>query len=140
MKETFEKDDQTRKLIQQAGQEEPSWNFTSALMEKIQAGPSREVFVYKPVITARGWWLTGLGLGLIFLLVWLLPSSGDALISPYTKYIGQARPLTDSIQRGLGSFISGLSALTGLAGLMASVGLLLLLDQFAGGKRMREQP
>ncbi len=140
MKELPDMDDLTRKLLQQAGQQEPSWNFTSSLMEKIHAQDARKVFIYKPVISPRGWWLTGISMGVLCLLVWLLPSSGETATASYTQYLDRARPLTDTIHHALNSLLSGLSSLSGFAALTISLILLLFLDQLSGKRKVHEQP
>ncbi|WP_242205658.1 hypothetical protein [Aestuariivivens insulae] len=48
-------DDLAKKVINESVEESPSFNFTNAVMSKVEALNENRVIVYKPLISKTGW-------------------------------------------------------------------------------------
>lgn len=72
---TMKTDDQLKKLVQSAGIESPSDNFTTGVMEKINL--QRETITIRPVSAKAGWIVFGF-LAALFFIAAFFPGSSDA--------------------------------------------------------------
>jgi hypothetical protein len=73
MEEQFKKEDRIiRKLVSEAGLEQPGPDFKSALMDQIRQRAS-EKLQYTPLISKKGWWLLGVLIVLTIVLLYFIP-------------------------------------------------------------------
>lgn len=79
MKESMDKhtENLTKKILQEAGHEAPSVDFTQLVMSKLEGVPIKSSISYKPIIPK--YMRVLLGLGFIALIVYLTYTSGDSL-------------------------------------------------------------
>jgi len=128
MKQDKETDDLTRRLISKAGMEEPSADFTSALMKRIDSLPARAPFVYRPVITARGWLYTVFAFVVLCLAAAFIPSTGKA--PAFANYLDSFLSLSKNSSAVISSLMPDLSSLTIVAAVIISAWILLAADSF----------
>ncbi len=79
MKESMDKhtEDLTKKILQQAGAEMPSLDFTQSVMSKLEGIPVKSSVKYKPIIPKFMRFL--IAVAFIVLIVYLTYTSGDSL-------------------------------------------------------------
>ena len=123
---SFGEDEITRNLIKKAGIQEPSWDFTSRVMNSILTAKTSEVFKYKPVISNRGWIGIFISVTLFSLVLAYLPGSSNSaptILSPYLSVF-------DSISGKILPKISfDFNALQGFTGALAAGWLLFAIDK-----------
>jgi hypothetical protein len=107
-------DEQLKSILQKAGMEEPSADFTDRLMAKIQAAPIRP-FVYQPVISRKGWLLSIIAFTTICFLITLSPAEPGSAIPGFTPYMQGFLFLMSQSVSGLLGKISSLSSFTTVA-------------------------
>lgn len=65
-----------KEIIQKAGLEEPSANFTASVIAKIQKDDQKaEIFSYRPLIPRYIWWVSAVLLGIFFGYTFLEPEN-----------------------------------------------------------------
>jgi uncharacterized membrane protein len=65
-----------KEIIQEAGLEEPSANFTTSVISKIQKDDQKaEIFSYRPLIPRYIWWVSAVLLGIFFGYTFLEPEN-----------------------------------------------------------------
>lgn len=65
-----------REIIQEAGLEEPSANFTTSVISKIQKDSQRaRIFSYNPLIPSYVWWVSGVLLAVFFGYIFIEPKN-----------------------------------------------------------------
>jgi len=122
------KDDYTKNLLQKAGLETPSADFTARLMEKIQAAPASHVN-YTPVISIKGWLLTAVIFTVICLVVIFTPTTPGSSLPGIANYVEGFRFIFSGYSTGFLDKIYSLSSLSVLAWVVASGWLLYGADK-----------
>ncbi|WP_298556685.1 hypothetical protein [uncultured Algibacter sp.] len=84
-KETKYLDSLSRKVIEEASVESPSFNFTNAVMSKVNALQESKATVYKPLISKTSWIL--ISLGAIALVLYVLFFGSNEASSNWVKSI-----------------------------------------------------
>lgn len=129
-KKSFERDDLTRKIIQKAGMEQPSFNFTENIMGKILVSHSPEVFVYKPVISKNAWIISGVVIIGTFLALFLIPQTYVSEGNYFAKYVTPAQNVLNNISVGFFNKLSVLASVSWMAVVIAAGWLLFAADKF----------
>jgi hypothetical protein len=134
MEEIFDKDDSVGRLVREEGLLKTSSGFTARVMHLVNESPQKAEIAYKPLLSKGTW---------IFILLGFLVL---AVISPFAVASEKVTdiPLFDRVKPAL-DFVNGIhfsfkiapNSLMLATMIMASVGLLLLLDYFLN-KRFRE--
>lgn len=85
MNKPFERDVLTKKIIQKATIEQPSFDFTQKIMGKILVPATPEAFIYKPVISKSGWFISVAAIAVVLTaIVYITPSSpSSGILSNY---------------------------------------------------------
>ncbi len=78
-------DDLSRKVFGKATIESPSFNFTDAVMSKVNALHESKATVYKPLISKTSWVL--IGLGVLALILYILLFGSDTETSNWMQSI-----------------------------------------------------
>ena len=82
MRESVDKklDSLSRRMVEYAALEEPSFDFTSNVLRQIQSLQKSTVFIYKPLISNLGWVLIATIFFLIMASVWFSSSDGSGFL------------------------------------------------------------
>jgi hypothetical protein len=125
MEEIFDKDDALGRLVREEGLLKTSPGFTSRVMHLVNEKPQKSEAVYKPLLSQATW---------IFIIISALIL---AVISPFaiasdkdTGFFDRFRPALDFVNGIHISFNIASNTLMLATIIMASMGLLLLLDHF----------
>jgi|GEM_PF-2455666 len=127
---SFKKDDLTKKILDKAGMEQPSYSFTSRIMEQIRLSRSPEVFMYKPVISKRTWILLGFTVITALFLFSLLPASQSSYVSGYAKYLDPAQHVVETAASGFFEKMTALYSFSWMAFALVAGWLLISADKF----------
>lgn len=128
-KESFDRDDLTRRIVQKAGMEEPSFNFTQKIMGKILVPQSPEVFVYKPVISKKAWIILTVVLLSAGLLLMFMPGAQTQGETDLEKYIAPAQHVLNKSTSGFIEKLAFLNSLSWLAVVIVAGWLLFAADK-----------
>jgi hypothetical protein len=126
--ESFKRDDLTRKIVQKAGMEQPSYSFTSRIMEQIRLSRSSEVFIYQPVINKKTWIMLGFAIISVLLVFMFIPASQQPAVIDFAKYITPAQNAIDCAASGFSEKLSFLKSLSWMAVALISGWLLFAVD------------
>ncbi len=74
--ENIKKDPFIRSLFEEGGLEHPSGNFTNKIVNNIKTPSGAETFEYKPVISRKAWFITGVFIVILLTLAFLQPTQG----------------------------------------------------------------
>jgi hypothetical protein len=128
--ESFRKDDLTGKIVRKAGMEQPSYSFTSKIMEQIRVGRSSEVFIYQPVINRKTWVMLGFAIISVLLVFMFIPASQQPAAIDFVKYITPAQNAMDTAASGFSEKLSFFKSLSWMAVALISGWLVLAMDNF----------
>lgn len=134
--ESFEKDDQTRHILQKAGTEEPSWNFTASIMQKIHAEIQHEAFRYKPAISPKGWLFVGLSISLLLALILILPSGSSKEFVGFKQFVSPVQNMVTLPASGFFKKLQELSSVPGIFSVLLASWLLFLADKWRNKKTL----
>jgi hypothetical protein len=127
--DSFERDDLTRRIVQKAGAEEPSFNFTSSVMQKILAGSALPLSIYKPVISKKAWIVICLILVAGSLLFSFSTSSPAPAENIFTRYLTPAENVLNSSSSGILEKLSSLNSFSWIAAAFVAGWVLLGADK-----------
>ena len=134
MEEIFDKDDAIGRLVREEGLLKTSSGFTARVIHRVNESPLRAQTAYKPLLS-KGTWIF-IVLGVLILTVF----SRFAVASEKTTditFLDRFRPVLNFVNGIHLSFNIASNTLMLVTIIMASMGLLLLLDYFLN-KRFRE--
>jgi hypothetical protein len=134
MEEIFDKDDDIRRLVREEGLLKTSPDFTSRVMNLVNESPLKAENTFKPLLS-KGTWILII-LGFLFITVisrFAVPSDKVTEIAFFDRF----KPALDFVNGIHFSFKIAPNSLMLATIIMASAGLLLLLDYFLN-KRFRE--
>lgn len=127
--ESFKRDDLTRKTLEKAGMEQPSFSFTSKIMEQIRLSHSPEVFIYQPVISRQTWALLCAMIVSVLFLFMYLPTAQTPSAINFAKYITPAQNAMDTAASGFFEKLSLLHSLSWMAFVLVAGWLLFGMDK-----------
>jgi hypothetical protein len=127
--ESFKRDPLTRKILQKAGMEQPSYSFTSKIMEQIRLSRSPEVFIYQPVISRKTWVLLGFIAVTVLFLFMLMPAAQTPYATTFAKYFAPAQDAMGTAVSGFFEKLSLLKSLSWMAFALAAGWLLFGMDK-----------
>jgi hypothetical protein len=135
MEEIFDKDDAIGRLVREEGLLKTSPDFTARVMQTVNNSPQKAESAYKPLLS-KGTWISII-LGVLILAVFSRFAVASDKVTDITLFDG-FKPVTD--------FVNGIHFSFGIASntlmlatiIMASVGLLLLLDYFVNRLKMED--
>jgi hypothetical protein len=134
MKEIFDKDDAIGRLIREEGLLKTSSDFTARVMHLVNESPQKAESSYKPLLS-KGTWIF-IVLGVIILTVFSRFAVASDKATDIT-FFDRFKPVLDLVNGIHFSFKIATNTLMLATIIMASAGLLLLLDYFLN-KRFRE--
>ncbi|MEO5572314.1 MAG: hypothetical protein ABIT08_00650 [Bacteroidia bacterium] len=127
--ESIKRDDLTRNIIQKAGMEQPSFLFTSKIMEQIRLSRSPEVFIYQPVIAKKTWFAIGMAIVAVVLLFMSMPASNGHSGNGFMNFLTPAQNVMDTAATGFFAKLSFLNSLSWIAVALIAGWLLLAADK-----------
>ena len=127
--ESFKRDPLTRKILQKAGMEQPSYSFTSKIMEQIRLSRSPEVFIYQPVINRKTWFLLGIIVISVLFLFMFMPATQTPAANNFAKYFAPAQNAIGAAASGFFEKLSLLKSLSWMAFAVAAGWLLFGMDK-----------
>lgn len=127
--ESFKRDNLTRKILEKAGMEQPSYSFTSRIMEQIRLSHSPEVFIYQPVISKKTWVLLGFSIVSVLLVFMNMPESQTPGANNFSQYLAPAQNAMNTAASGLFEKLSLLHSLSWMAFAIAAGWLLFIMDK-----------
>lgn len=125
----FERDARTKKIMQQAGLEQPSFDFTQKIMGKILLPATPEAFIYKPVISKTGWFISVAALAAVLTaIVFITPSSPSA--GMLSNYIATTKTGLSNVTDNLFSSFSILNSFSWMVVVIIAGWLLFAADKY----------
>jgi len=129
------KDEITKKILEKAGMEQPSFSFTSNIMERIRLSQLPEVFTYQPVIKMKIWLL----LAAIFVSVLVfIPTLQSAGSFEFARYFMPVQNMLNSTANGLIEKLSLLHSFSWMAFAIAAGWLLFGMDKILRNAQARK--
>lgn len=125
----LKEDELTRQIIQQSGRQEPSWDFTSKVMNSILSAKASDVYTYKPVISKSGWIGIFVSAGLFILLISYFQNTSPGSSPTELPYHLPYDMVSDKIFKSITSPSIELPSLQGFTGVLAACWLLFGLDK-----------
>lgn len=136
--DSFERDGLTRRIVQKAGMEEPSFNFTSSVMQKILTGSTLKLSDYKPVISKKAWMFVCLIIIIAGLLISFSSTSQTPAENVFTRYLISAENVLNSSSSGLLQKLSILNSFSWIAAAFVAGWILFAMDKFLRKAQMAE--
>jgi hypothetical protein len=131
MEEIFDKDDAIGRLVREEGLLKTSPDFTARVMHLVNESPQKAESVYKPLLSKSTW--ISIVLGVLILTVFSRFAVSSDKVTDIAIF-DRFKPLLNFVNGINLSFKISSSTLMLVTIIMASVGLLLLLDYFLNNR------